>query len=227
MVLLPGFMLDESLWDDVVDCFKLDRPIYRPPLAPGATIGEIAEGIARAAPERFVLVGFSLGGYVARKLAELFPRRVAALILVGSSLRPDTDEQARSKRVLISSLSAETFQGLSASSISGSLHPDHRTNRDLILKIKEMGARLGYEALVTQVNLRRDDIAASTLACPTLVIAAADDPLRSADENRELIAAIPNASFTVIQGTGHMIPLEQPQALAEEIERWLGVLDFQ
>lgn len=61
LVLLPGFMLDESLWDDMVARFGQHAPIYRFRLAPGATIQAVAEHIAKAAPERFVLVGFSLG----------------------------------------------------------------------------------------------------------------------------------------------------------------------
>jgi pimeloyl-ACP methyl ester carboxylesterase len=225
LVLLPGFMLDETLWDEVLPQLGPDAPVYRLPLGPGTTTDEIAERIASAAPGRFVLVGFSLGGYIARKVAELHPHRVAALILVASSLRSDTEEQARAKHKVVAALNADNFRGLSAVSIASSLHPNRRDDKELVAKIRQMGNRLGYGTFVTQSNLRRDHIAAASLACPTLVIAAAEDPLRPAEETQELADAIPDATLMTIEGSGHMLPLEQPEALGSAIKQWLSSLE--
>lgn len=88
-----------------------------------------------------------------------------------------------------------------------------------------MGRRLGYEAMVVQSGLRRDRIAAAELRCPTLVIGADQDALRSTQETRELAAAIPGARLEVIDGSGHMLPLEQPAALATAIQSCLNSLE--
>ncbi len=224
LLLLPGFMLDGSLWDDLIDRLQYDAPIYRPALAPGTTIDEIASGIANAAPGRFILIGFSLGGYVARKVAELFPRRVIALILIATSLKADTRERVNSRRGIIDSMNSENFRGLSSISIANALHPDRRDEKELIARIQRMGTRLGYDALVIQSHLQRHSIAAASLTCPTLVIAAAEDPLRTAEETRELADTIPNATLRIIRKSGHMIPLEQPEALADAITLWLKSL---
>lgn len=224
LVLLPGFMLDESLWDDVVSRLPSGSPTLCLRLEPGTTTEEIAEAVANAAPQRFVLVGFSLGGYIARKVAELFPQRVAALILIATSLRADGEQQVHAKQNALAVLNAATFRGLSIGSIVRSLHPDRRGDQALAGRIKAMGHRLGYRALVVQSNLQRDRIAASSLTCPTLVIAAAEDPLRSAEETAELVDAIPDASLAIIEQSGHMLPLERPEALAETIMQWLGSL---
>ena len=221
LVLLPGFMLDETLWDEVVPLLQWQAPVHRLPLGPGTTTDEIARSIARAAPERFVLVGFSLGGYIARKVAELFPERVVALVLVASSLESDTAERAKAKQDAIRALDPSTFRGLSMGSIAQSLHPDRRSDRELVTRIREMGRRLGYEAMVVQSGLRRDGIAAAELRCPTLVIGADQDALRSAQETRELANAIPGARLEVIDGSGHMLPLEQPEALVTTLQSWL------
>ncbi|MFA7681255.1 MAG: alpha/beta hydrolase [Pigmentiphaga sp.] len=224
LVFLPGFMLDESLWDEVVERLGPHAPTVCLRLEPGASTEEIADGIANAAPPRFVLVGFSLGGYLARKVAERHPQRVAALVLVATSLRVDSAAREKSKRDAVTSMRADSFRGLGSGSIAKSLHPSRRDDKALIARIKRMGERLGYAALVTQTQLRRDQIAASTLRCPTLVIAAADDALRSAEETQELAEAIPNASLRVIGNSGHMLPLEQPGALADMIKQWLAAL---
>ena len=222
LVLLPGYMLDESLWDDVVAQLPPDRPILRLPLGPGTSMEEIARSIAQAAPARFVLAGFSLGGYVARKVAELFPERVAALVLIATSLEADTEERARAKQQAIAAMDPASFRGLSTGAIAGSLHPDRRDNKELIARIREMGRRLSHEAMVVQSNLRRDGIAAASLKCPTLIIAAAQDPLRSVQEVGELAASIPGAVLEIIDESGHMLPLEQAGRLAVAIRDWPG-----
>ena len=224
LVLLPGFMLDETLWDEVVPLLQWQAPVHCLPLGPGTTTDEIARSIAQAAPERFVLVGFSLGGYIARKVAELFPERVVALVLVASSLESDTPERAKAKQDAIRALDPSTFRGLSMGAIAQSLHPDRHGDTGLIMRIREMGRRLGYEAMVVQSGLRRDGIAAAELRCPTLVIGADQDALRSAEETRKLAEAIPGAMLEMIEHSGHMLPLEQTEALMKLIRRWLAGL---
>jgi len=225
LVLLPGYMLDDTLWDDVVPLLPADLPVHRLPLAPGTTMEEIAHNIAEAAPERFVLVGFSLGGYVARKVAELFQQRVAALVLIVTSLEADSAERARAKQQAIAAMDPANFRGLSTGAIAQSLHPDRRGDKALVARIRNMGRELGHAAMAVQSNLRRDGIAAASLRCPTLVIAAAQDGLRSEAESEELAAAIPGACLKIIDNSGHMLPLEQPQALAALIQDWLAELD--
>jgi len=224
LVLLPGFMLDETLWDALVPLLAWQAPVQRLPLGPGSAMEEIARSVAQAAPGRFVLVGFSLGGYVARKVAELFPERVAALVLVATSLESDTEERARAKQDAIRALDPATFRGLSMGSIAQSLHPGRRGDRALVARIREMGRRLGYQAMVVQSSLRRDGIAAASLACPTLVIGASEDALRSARETEELADAIRGARLEMIAGSGHMLPLEGAEALAATITSWLRTL---
>jgi len=224
LVLLPGFMLDETLWDEVAPLLGREAPVHRLPLGPGTTTEEIARSVAQAAPQRFVLVGFSLGGYIARKVAELFPERVAALVLIASSLESDTPERAKAKQDAIRALDPSTFRGLSMGAIAQSLHPDRRGDRELITRIREMGRRLGYEAMVVQSGLRRDGIAAASLTCPTLVIGAEQDALRSAQETKELAEAIPVAVSEMIAESGHMLPLEQSRSLARAIKAWLDII---
>lgn len=224
LVLLPGFMLDETLWDEVVPLLDWEAPVHRLPLGPGTTTDEIARSIAQAAPERFVLVGFSLGGYIARKVAELFPERVVALVLVASSLESDTPERAKAKQDAIRALDPSTFRGLSTGSIAQSLHPDRRGDRELVTRIREMGRRLGYEAMVVQSGLRRDGIAAAELRCPTLVIGADQDALRSVEETRKLAETIPGAMLEITKHSGHMLPIEKPDVIAPMIKTWLSTL---
>ncbi|MGM8227633.1 alpha/beta fold hydrolase [Cellvibrio sp. ARAG 10.3] len=222
LVLIPGFMLDETLWDDFCPLLPDHWKVSRAKLTGGNVIKEIAQHIAEQSPERFVLIGFSLGGYVARQLAADYTERVSALVLIASSLREDTEQQAKAKLEAVRALSTSTFSGLSSRSIAASLHPRHASDIHLISRIRVMGSRLGYEAFATQSGLRRADVPRDSIHCPTLIVASTHDALRSMEETNELVGAIPGASLELFHDSGHMIPLEQPQDLAAVVIDWLN-----
>lgn len=222
VVLIPGFMLDESLWDELINTLPREWKIFRATLKKGQTIKEIAQNIVENAPENFVLIGFSLGGYVARSIVEQFPEKVKALILIASSLRSDTEEQKSQKLTAIRLNSEKTFRGLSSISIEKTLHPSNAQNRNLIKKIQEMGKALGYAEFVKQSMLDRSSYDMSKITCPTLIISGANDQLRSNDEAIELLDQLPHAKLETINNTGHMIPIEQPKVLAQVISAWLS-----
>lgn len=221
IVLIPGFMLDDTLWDDVIAHMPQDRTYVRAHLQHGHTIHDIARHMAADLPPRFVLVGFSLGGYVARSLAAQYPERIAALALIATSLRPDTPAQKQAKENAAKAIGNATFKGLPAKTIATSVHPDRAQNTALIQRIQDMGLRLGKAAFETQSVLAREDIPAVPRATPALVIAADTDLLRSAAETQELADAIAGGAVVTIPQSGHMIPLEQPAALAQALQNWL------
>lgn len=220
IVLIPGFMLDDSLWDDLIIELPSEWHVFKANLLNGNTIPEIALSIAHNAPEKFILIGFSLGGYIARSLAEQFPDRLSALILIASSLRSDTPAQKDHKLTTIRLNSKVSFRGLSSISIIKSLHPSNIQNRVLVKKIQGMGKSLDYEAFVKQSLLNRDEYDMRKIKCPTLVVYGDQDQLRSAEEAAELHSQIIGSDLRVVQNTGHMIPMEQPQALAQIISAW-------
>lgn len=111
IVLIPGFMLDESLWDEVVEGLPPDRKVHRANLRHGQTIDEITQSIVVGAPSRFILVGFSLGGYIARSLAHQFPNCVAGLILITTSLRPETPAQRLLKQAAVEAAAGGRISG--------------------------------------------------------------------------------------------------------------------
>lgn len=222
--LLPGYMADAALWAEVVPQLSAIGTVSYGDINEGTTLEQLATRTLRNAPQRFVLVGFSMGGYVARTIAQLAPERVAALILVATSSRPDTPRQVAARQAAVEAARRTgAFRGLSMAAIKASVHPDRAGDLALLAAVREMGVRLGPEVFATQSSVVRPDTAGTLgrIACPTLVVAADADQLRSREESNELVAGIPDAELVVIANSGHMVPMEQPHQLGEAIHGWL------
>ena len=215
LALLPGFMLDDALWDDFVPQLPGDWQVQRTALPRGRTVSEVAEGVAAALTGPAVVLGFSMGGYVARALAGAHPERVRALVLVATSSR---EERAASTQAV--AMGQASFAGLSRRAIQRSLSREHAQDAALIERVHAMSVRLGPEAFAWQSALDRTGVPLRGITCPTLVVAARDDQLRSIEESRELADAIEGARLDVLEGTGHLIPIEAPAALANTFVDW-------
>jgi len=224
VLLVPGFMADETLWDDVAPALERFGPVVHADLRHDTSVEAMARRVLETAPPTFLLVGFSMGGYVARAIARQAPERVRALVLVATSTRGDTAALQKRKGAIGNAAPSIAFSGLSRAAVATSLHPQQRDNEVLIERVRAMGVRLGGEVFRRQSILDRpgDLERSGEIRCPTLVVAAAQDQLRSLEEAREMAAAIPGAELAVIDDTGHMIPIEAPRRLLDVIVPWLA-----
>jgi pimeloyl-ACP methyl ester carboxylesterase len=216
LVLIPGYMLDDALWDGMLPFLPPELPLHFASLAEGDSIAAMAQAVLAQCPPQFSLLGFSMGGYVAREVVRRAPGRVRSLALVATSSRADlplqVEQRSKAARVALPG----PFRGLGRSAIAQSLRPDNAGNEALVAQVRAMGERLGRAVFMRQSLIVRDADTGrlSGIRCPTLVVAGAEDQLRSQDEARELADGIPGAQLATVPGAGHLIPLEQPQALA-------------
>jgi len=97
LVLILGFMLDGEMWVSFEREMEDFHPVFHADLSRDDSIAGMARRVIAEVPDRFILIGFSLGGYVAREVARLAPEVVSALVLVATSSRADTPEQAKGR----------------------------------------------------------------------------------------------------------------------------------
>jgi pimeloyl-ACP methyl ester carboxylesterase len=223
LVLVPGFMLDQALWDDLLPFLPPALQIHFGDLNTGDSIEAMAHAILAKAPPTLIVLGFSMGGYVAREMARLAPERVTGVILVATSARPDQPDMVDARVRAAHQMMTRAFHGLARGAIRASLHADRANDTALIERVRSMGERLGIDVFVRQsAVVRAGDLATlNRITCPALVIAADGDQLRPVDEVRELADGIPGAHFAVIKHAGHMAPLEAPAVLGGMITHWL------
>ena len=223
IVLIPGFMLHSGLWAEVAPALAPFGPIIHADMSQDGSVQALARRVLADAPPHFGLIGFSMGGYVAREVVRTAPARVAALVLIATSARGDTPDRARRKAVAAVQAARIPFQGVSRGSIATSLHPSRAGDAALVERIRAMGARLGRDTFLRQLRMARhgDADRLGAIRCPTLVVAAAEDRLRGLAEAAELRDGIEGAAMAVIEGAGHMLPLEAPDRLMAAVAPWL------
>lgn len=214
IVFAPGFMTDHDLWRDVVPHFS-DYNIMYADFREGSTLQELAASNLKRCPERFTLMGFSLGGYIARHMLYQAPERVQALVLVGTSTRPSGPSVS-------GPTTSKMFRGMSRAALVRAVHTSRAEDEALIQRMKDMGTRLGAEvfARLSALDRKSDLEDMRGIQCPVLVVTADQDQLRSLDESNEMAEAA-QAKLVVLEHCGHMMPMEEPDQLGRLTSKWL------
>ncbi|HEX2885946.1 alpha/beta fold hydrolase [Vineibacter terrae] len=220
LVLLPGFMCDADLWRDMEDDLTRLGRVHHGNLYDDDSLEGMARRVLDAAPERFVLIGFSMGGFVARVLSLMAPERVAGVAFIASSARGYTEAEDTRKKATLTIRRVRTDN---EPTLSRALHPDRERDPVLLERLRGMSRRLGKAVMARQVALVRHDGYAELerITCPALVVACRQDRLRRFEETERMAHHLPRARFEVIEDCGHMAPLEQPHTLAAILADWI------
>ncbi len=177
--------------------------------------------------ERAHLVGFSHGARVALAVAAHHPTRVDKLILCSATAQPTalarTILRAWRETLRTGGLEAMSWAALptilgdaflqqSEAMIDGIIKASVRRNS------VEGVSRL-LEAMIQYPSL--DDLAKQVRA-PTLVLSASEDLLVS-QAGAAALAALCDATHEIIEGSGHTIPIEAPDAFRAHLTRFLEI----
>lgn len=224
LVCLPGLLCTPDVWAPVRPL--VPAPVVTPELPAFDSIERIAARLLADLPERFVLVGLSMGGYVALEILRTAPERVAGLVLASTTAAPDTDRQKAGRQVAVEQARAAGMTRFAKGLAGYLLGPAASEDPAIQAALVTMAERVGLETFVlhqTATAARpdsRDRLAA--IACPTAVVAGEADRVTPPDKARALAEEIPDARLVLAPGAGHMLPLEAPAVLAEAISTILA-----
>ena len=154
LVLLPGFMCDAELWRDMVPDLETLGLLHYGNVYRDDTLEGMARRVLAEAPGRFVLVGFSMGGFVARVLTLMAPERVTGVAFIASSAREYSEAERERRRA--GALPGDRPRKASPGVALG-LHPDRETDPLLLDRLRSMQRRLGPEVRTRQAALIRKD----------------------------------------------------------------------
>lgn len=169
---------------------------------------------------RAIIIGHSMGGAVAQRIALHTPDRVAGLVLLGTGSKLPVDPTLPQRIV---DEPEKTVHWITEWAWNGrASHTLKERGRQQLLATAPGTLQADYRAC--QAFDVRDQI--DQISAPTLVIGAADDRMVPPKFSRTLHVQIPNASLIIIEDAGHMFPLERPADVAGAISHWVRMQDW-
>jgi pimeloyl-ACP methyl ester carboxylesterase/predicted ester cyclase len=228
LLLLAGTACDARLFAPLVELLGRER-VTIIEMTGAETTAAMAKAVLAEAPERFALLGFSLGGIVALEMAAQAPQRLAGLALVNTTPRPDPEANAETRRKAVARAREEGMTSYVLDAWSDLVSPDNQGNEELKALIVDMAERAGADTLASQseIAINRADSRPRlhAISVPTLVLAGEEERICPIAAHREIADAVPEARFFTIPEAGHFAPLENPAALARHIREWLERTD--
>ena len=178
--------------------------------------------VAELGLRRPLIVGASLGGYIATEMAIFRPELAAGLVLVDAvGLRPD---QPMPDLFIMDPFEALSVLFNDPSKVMATM-PASGPDVDFIVRQYEEQAAtarvLWQRAYDPKLERRLHHITA-----PTLVLWGADDRLLPPAHGEKLAKLLPNARFQLIDGCGHVPPIEAPDAFAAAVIDFAATLDL-
>jgi pimeloyl-ACP methyl ester carboxylesterase len=238
MVLLHGFPENGNLWRNIWPQLQKEFTVIVPDI-PGSgesrlattsvTMEQLAEGVAQILDnesiEEVVVVGHSMGGYIALSFAHLYKSRLKGLSLVHSTATADSEEkkETRKKSIqLIQKGGKDTFiKQMIPALFSEAFKKQHP---DILEDEIARGLKMESESMVAFYNamINRPDRTATLneVGVPIQWIIGKEDSLIPA-ENVLAQTRLADVNFVMVYADcGHMSMLEKPQKLTRDLEQF-------
>ena len=226
LVLLHGFTESLRIWDTLTEALSLQYTVIRPDL-PGHgrtpeysnthTMEEMAEMLAEmlANYPPCILIGHSMGGYVALAYAEKYSERLLGIGLFHSTAAADSVDK-KEDRLRASALALQDKKGFITSLIPKLFAPKNRLQMsaqiDVIKALANDTSATGISAALLGMRQRPDRThVLKTIPVPVLMLYGAFDelipPARSETE-----ASLPAICISEkLKSSGHMGFIEEPE----------------
>ena len=173
------------------------------------------------------VIGFSMGGLVARAFALHYPERLQGLVVLNSVFNRSAEQRAgviartaqaaehgpdANAEAALSRWFSREYQAANPAQIAAL--------RETLAGNDPQGYLTTYELFATQDMYRADDL--KGLRAPTLVATGELDPGSTPEMARQLADRIPGATVAVLAEQRHMMPVESPRLVNQLL---LGFLD--
>lgn len=232
---VPGTMCDQRVWQPVMDlmtevtqCHYVAIEDCQTRMAMSQKIATQVSRSAEHSAQKVNLIGFSMGGYLSLQYALEHPEHIQHLVLVCISAISLPDSELHERRQNIAWLKQHTYKGISRVRLSKFVHPSQQQNSAVVDVVKAMDKDLGQAVLIQQLEQTSERKSLlgelSNVPFPVTIIGAQDDALVAPEDLRRMAKQLEereqpiqqyHQSLHIVPTAGHMLPLEQPNKIAE------------
>ena len=223
--MLPGLICDASIYAPQTSAFRDSRAVDGYGVLD--RLAAMAQSVLDTVSGRFDLLGHSMGGRIALEIFRKAPERVRRLALVSTGVHGLREGERESREELKAIGHERGFEALVDTWLPPMIAPAHRHDPAIAGPLKAMCLRAGQEVFDAQIeallNRPEQESLLPQIDCPTLVMTGNDDHWSGPAQHEAIAAAIPDSELVIVEGAGHMIQLEAPQAVNDAIASWLAM----
>lgn len=225
------------MWDDSVKhlkedytCICVDLPGFgQSPVQVDISMSQIAEqlhkSLASMDMQSYVLLGHSMGGYVALEFASMFPDKLDGLGLLHSTANPDSIENTEGREKTIAFLDQadlETYGKLFAPNLFA---PQHRENARWVKDAQDMVGQSSNKALqeAMKAMIRRKDHNAllRQLDVPVFFLVGRHDAMVPMNDMLKQAASCKQSMTCLLNDAGHLAMVENPVKYKQAVNDYL------
>lgn len=233
VVLIHGHGVDSSIWNDIYDELASNYSVLKPDfsrLTSHTTIEayteELNARLQSASIDNVILVGHSMGGYIALAFADRSPDRVSGLVLYHSTAYADNDERKAQRQQLIATMRAEggaQFIEKQVPKMVSSAYSDEKKQvlADRFRDLPTDALIAGMEAIAGRPD-RTHVLRNATF--PVLLVLGKDDQLIPVDKTQELATLSDEIDVALIDQAGHLSMIEQPESSVTTLTNFISQL---
>ena len=226
LVLLPGLLCDRASWAHQAAGLSDMTDVMVGDLYGFDSIPEMAASVLAKAPPRFALAGHSMGARVALEMIRQAPERVSHLALLDTGIHPRQPGEAEKRGALVELSRREGMAALAAKWLPPMVHPSG-VDPAVMQEMVAMVCRASPDIFAGQQRalLDRPDAAPGldAIACPVLVGVGRQDVWSPLAQHETIAARVRGATLVVFEDSGHMAPMEQPEAVTAAMRAWLSL----
>src|SRR5690606_22058147 len=179
--------------------------------------------------EKAIVCGVSMGGYIALRAHQLFPEKIAGLILVDTHSKADSNE---GKQKRFNSIQAILNHGRRPFSIGfvenvfsqQSIQEKPEAVEYIKSAIRRNSVRSMCSTLLALAARTDTSDTLKEIKVPALLARSSEDRITSAEDMQELNTTIPDAKFIELYGCGHLPNLEAPDTFNRAINEFLTAI---
>jgi pimeloyl-ACP methyl ester carboxylesterase len=184
---------------------------------------EIAQAVISRLIGPTVLIGGSMGGWVAQRVAAMAGQRVSTLVLLTTWARRPLvlESYLNNALALMDACPPQPQQGRQMT--TKSFHPNTVTSIQ-IQPMMDMGNRVGPDTTRSHINAIFNEPSVvdfhSQIKAPALVFSASHDALVDSGEAQFIAQSLPDARLVMLDA-GHACVWEYPKLIADEMAAWI------
>ena len=227
VLMLPGFGCDADSMLELEDALKGNQCIKHVKhilLTAENSLDEMVRTIENKYQySELLLVGFSMGGWVAQAVASKLRSNVKGMILISSWTEAPSQYLQTIKSLHEKIKSGETLDSFRPLVVEGFI--DIQTKDAMADRWVSMAKRIGPEMFLRQTKAILEDPNVGqcipNIECPTLAIAGAADTLLTPDEQFKSLLDPAIFQTVILESCGHNLIWEQPLMVSSFVEQWL------